>query len=98
MNEYSNKIFLSPPNHIRRGRKGEVEGNTFRNILVQLSPVRAISSNSLSRLLLVESSGEEEHSEDDDLTEENDGHQIAAAVQTHRYFALELKHSFGLLL
>ena len=33
-----------------------------------------------------------EHSEDDDLAEEDDGHQIATAVQAHGYFAFKLKH------
>ena len=95
MNEYSNKNFLSSPNHIRRGRKGEVGRNKFRNISVQLSP--ATESLQLLSFLLAQSSGVEEHPEDDDLTEENDGHEVATAVQADGYFALKLKYSFGLL-
>ena len=96
MNEYSNKIFLSSPNHIRRGRKEEVGGNKFWKIFQfpghQLQPVQSLS------LLLTQGSGVEEHPEDDDLTEENDGHEVATAVQADGYFALKLKYSFGLLI
>ena len=52
---------------------------------------------SLRSLLLAESPGVEEHPEDNDLTEENDGHEIATTVQAHGYCALELEYSFGLL-
>ena len=52
----------------------------------------------LVSLLLIQSPGVEEHPEDNDLTEENDGHEVATAVQAHGYFALKLKYSFGLLI
>ena len=81
MNEYSNKNFLSSPNHIRRGRKGEVGRNKFRNISLQLSP--ATEPLQLLSFLLVQSSGVEEHPEDNDLSEENDCHEVTPTVQAH---------------
>ena len=97
MNEYSNKIFLSSPNHIRRGRKGE-GGNKFENILVQWTPSPSPMLVQSLSLLLVESPGVEEHPEDNDLTEENDCHEVAPAIQAHGYCALELKYSVSLLI
>ena len=81
MNEYSKKNFLSSLNHIRRGRKGEVGRNKFRNISVQLSP--ATEPLQLLSFLLVQSSGVEEHPEDNDLSEEDDCHEVTPTVQAY---------------
>ena len=49
-------------------------------------------------ILLMQGSGVENHPEDDDLTDEDDGHQVAAAVETHRDLGLKLKHGFFLFI